>query len=437
MKLITYYKVTFTLESSLSIGSGIGEYTDKDIVVDRNGTPYIPASSIAGVMRSSLDDEKKNLIFGSIDDGANEGCVRIYDAVLCDNSSYIATRDCVALSEKVAKDGAKFDFQTVEPGVSFEGYIEVRNFNTKISKRLSEKNTDAAEEIENALNKFNTGELRLGGKTTRGYGRVSVSVSRCTFNLSKVSDSTDAAVYSRDEWLKFDMYSADSSKWTAVTLEKADEMPYITLNLKNTAGVTIREYTTDYSPNTALPDYRQISLHNAACDGVIPGTSWAGAFRQRYEEFTNKSAAEGLFGIVKTEYEEKDGIKEKKEIAAKSKIVFSESVLKGGTKKQLTRNSIDRFSAATKTGALYTEQTYYGGTTVLTLSFPKGTANVNMKILASVILDLHYGYMAIGGLTAVGRGIFNIESFKTNIDATADVLIKHGIKKYIPKEEVQ
>jgi len=431
MKLITYYKVTFTLESSLSIGSGIGEYTDKDIVIDRNGTPYIPASSIAGVMRSSLDDKKKNLIFGSIDDGVNEGCIRIYDAVLCDNNSYIATRDCVALSEKVAKNGAKFDFQTVEPGVSFVGYIEVYDFNEE-----TDEHSNAAAEIENALNKFNTGELRLGSKTTRGYGKVSVTVGKCVFDFSKKA-SAESSVSDLEKWLKFNFYSCDDSNWTTVELDMTPEMPYITLNLKNTAGVTIREYTTDYSPDVTLPDYRQISLHNADGDGVIPGTSWAGAFRQRYAEFTDESAAEDLFGIVKTEYEEKDGINEKKEIVKKSRIVFSESVLKGGTKKQLTRNSIDRFSAATKSHALYTEQTYYGGSAVLTLSFPKGTMGANMRILANVILDFHYGYVAIGGLTAVGRGIFEIESFKTNIDAIADILKKHELNEYRPKEEVQ
>ncbi len=399
MKNITYYKVEFILESSLSIGSGIGEYTDKDIAADRYGKPYIPASSIAGVMRSSLNDDMKKKLFGSIDKGADEGCVRFYDAELCSGDIYIATRDCVALAEKVAVEGAKFDFQAVEPGVSFVGYIEVHDF---------DKTVDVAAEIENILKKFNSGELRLGSKTTRGYGRVSVKAGKRVFQLPD----------DLSKWLEFDQYTSEG--WEEVSLS-GDAVQYISLNLINTAGVTVREYTTDCKENVTLPDYRQISLHDNSGDGVIPGTSWAGAFRQRFSEFAESGVAEELFGYVN----------DRANTVKKSEIVFSESLLKDGKRKQLTRNSIDRFSAATKNGALYTEETYYGGTTVLTISFPKGISEKNLKILAHVILDLHYGYLAIGGLVSVGRGIFRIESFKTNVEGFAGILNEHGITREV------
>ena len=416
MKKITYFKVTFTLESSLSIGSGIGEYTDKDIAVDRNGKPYIPATSIAGVMRSSFSDALKKYIFGSIENGADEGCVRFYDAVLCNGSDYyISTRDCVELSEKVAVDGAKFDFQTIEPGTSFVSFIEVHSVPESKSENSAKSSINAAGEIQTALNKFNTGELRLGSKTTRGYGRVSVSVGERVFEIP--NDLSD--------WLSFDQYTY--ANWTTVDFGKySSDIQYITLDLKNTAGITIREYTTDYAKNATLPDYRQLSLHDNSGKAVIPGTSWAGAFRQRFAEFAKSSSdVDELFGYVKKgQTSEDDSVK-------KSAIVFSESILEGGTRKQLTRNSIDRFSAATKAGALYTEETYYGGTTALTISFPKGVPDDKLKILANVILDLHFGYLAIGGLTSVGRGVFEIERFRTNMEVLATALNAHGIKREV------
>ncbi len=415
MKMITYYRVTFTLQSSLSIGSGIGEYTDKDIAVDTNGTPYIPATTIAGVMRSSMDEKSRKAIFGSIENGANEGRVRIYDAVLCDgNNSYIATRDCVALSEKVAVNGAKFDFQAVEPGVSFVGYIEVHEGK---GDKTEDGCIDAEAEIKKTLSKFNSGELRLGSKTTRGYGQVSLTVSERTFEIPK----------DLDEWLEFNQYKYDG--WKAVELDNDSVLQYVTLELINTAGVTIREYTTEYSPDTTLPDYRHKSLHNKDEDGIIPGTSWAGAFRQRFAEFSDKGNADKLFGdvIIKRKAAEKPIETEK--LATKSRIVFSESVIRGGKKKQLTRNSIDRFSAATKSGALYTEETYYGGKTTLTMSFPKGISDDEQEILANVILDLHFGYLAIGGLTSVGRGIFEIERVDTNLKIIEEMLRNHIMAK--------
>ena len=37
MKKTVYYRLHFTLESPLSIGSGAGESTDKDMIVDKYG----------------------------------------------------------------------------------------------------------------------------------------------------------------------------------------------------------------------------------------------------------------------------------------------------------------------------------------------------------------------------------------------------------------
>ena len=45
----TFFKVDFILTSPLAISSGENVYADKDVIRDSMGTPYIPASSIAGV----------------------------------------------------------------------------------------------------------------------------------------------------------------------------------------------------------------------------------------------------------------------------------------------------------------------------------------------------------------------------------------------------
>ena len=82
--------------------------------------------------------------------------------------------------------------------------------------------------------------------------------------------------------------------------------------------------------------------------------------------------------------------------------------------KEMTRNSIDRFSAATKNTALYTERTWYGGETELTLTIPHGTSPKERLVLGAVLLDLHNGYLSLGGLASVGRGMFRIEQIEVN-----------------------
>ena len=51
-----YYKVSFNLYSPLILGSGFSAETDKDILKDAKGIPFIPASSIAGISQSAMQN---------------------------------------------------------------------------------------------------------------------------------------------------------------------------------------------------------------------------------------------------------------------------------------------------------------------------------------------------------------------------------------------
>ena len=101
-------------------------------------------------------------------------------------------------------------------------------------------------------------------------------------------------------------------------------------------------------------------------------------------------------------------------VKEKSLIYFNESKLTGGQFKKMSRNAIDRFLGSTAEGALFTEKIYIGGETTLDISFgdPYNTAVVYsddfINALAAALTDLHEGYLAVGGATSVGRGIFSI-----------------------------
>ena len=60
-----YYKIDFELASALSIGGNANYATDKDIIYNGNGIPYIPATSLAGIYRSFFKTETANKYFGS------------------------------------------------------------------------------------------------------------------------------------------------------------------------------------------------------------------------------------------------------------------------------------------------------------------------------------------------------------------------------------
>ena len=404
-----YYKITFKLESPLAIGSGENTYTDKDIIKDSRGVPYIPATAIAGVTRELITKKisDKNTIeyfFGSKDKNKTKGedfCnsnLIFYDANISQSNTnhYVSVRDSVALDEyKTAKKGAKFDMEILEPGIEFVTFIE---------ENLEADKNDVADMIGQF---FLNNQVSFGGKTMRGYGAISdVSVGYKEFDFSNNSDDID-------KWLNFDVYN--ESNWRPVTKEDSEYDKCISLKLEQVGGISIRRYTTRPAPdkNTAVPDYEQLTVHNGEeAVPTIPGTSWAGAIRHRMQEFLRaeasndnsvKKSIDKIFGYV-------DG--EGNNAKARSRIMFSETRILGGLDKQISRNAIDRFTGGTVDGALYTESTHYGGTTELKIAYNSDNDGKmdekEVSALAATLCDLHYGFLAVGGETSIGRGLFHI-----------------------------
>ena len=91
-----------------------------------------------------------------------------------------------------------------------------------------------------------------------------------------------------------------------------------------------------------------------------------------------------------------------------SRTTFGESRIEGYTNKMITRNAIDRFSGGTVDGALYTEKSCFYGDTCLEIGYAKDCGEEFLKGLAASIVDLHFGLLSVGGLTAVGRGLFEV-----------------------------
>lgn len=383
-----YYQLTVRLVSPLSVGSGESENTDHDIFVDGNGIPVIHATSIAGVLRAFVGGNTAEELFGEIPkkegDETIPSKIRVYDA-LCTkgDKDYITNRDFVKLKNKVAVKGAKFDCQVVETGAEFVSYCELLDCSYE---RI----------IESAFAALNNGEIGLGAKTTRGFGRVNLSVKKRVFK-------------DIDCWLDFKMF--EESEWASqqpLILKniKSDKAVFC-IGLRSLGGLSIREYSTKID----MPDYKTLTLKSQSdFTPVIPGSSWAGAFRDKCSQMLDKEEITEFFGDVD----------EITKTAVKAQIRFSESILSGGTPKDVTRNSIDRFSGATKNGALYTERTYYYGKTSLEITVP-----YNERLFAAVgvcLADLHNGFLTVGGLSSIGRGLFKITDITLNRNNLTDFI---------------
>lgn len=396
-----YLKIEFTLLSPLSIGNGKNEKTDQDIVLNSRGIPYIPGSAVAGVFRDAckkvMGDEWTQRYFGSIRDNCNdnktitESQFRVYDAYIQSEEYFVSRRDGVALDDyKYGIPGAKFDREILESGIIFRTFIE-RDMDTNESEEK-----DAFNKLAEVL--YNI-PIFFGSKISRGYGRVG------NFKIFKKEFSFDTKQGSG--WLDFDMYTYDWLKKSS-EISKSDkvflENKKITLELALQGGISIRQYTTEIKEGVKqVPDMKQLIVRQKNKSGkleevpVIPGTTWAGAIGHRMKLFyPNVSKYFGKGG--------EDG-------KIRSKIFFSESQLKDAVSKVISRNAIDRFTGSTVDGALFTEQIYYGGTTVLEIYFDlyKEIDLDFVKSLAVALSDLHEGILAIGGGTSIGRGIFKVK----------------------------
>ncbi len=432
MSTLTYYRIKLQLASPLAVGSGEDSNTDSDVILDSSGAPIIPATSIAGAVRHFLGVEcdDKSMLFGyvngkngnngnNVDNGSDslESKVKFYDAVLI-SDSFITVRDSVALENKVGVNGAKFDKEAVETLQDLQS-VKIR-IQAKFDKEAVETDSvfetlielrNVSEDEENAIldavSAIDSGLLRIGSKTTRGYGE---------FRVTEIKKAVFCLPDDRKEWVEFLPYDFSSDKcYTDILHEiknRKQNFNYtrIHLELKQRGAVSIRSYTVKNANDIKTADFVQLSTNDGV--PVIPGTSWAGAFRKRFSDFTGKDKeyVNSVWGDVDIE----------KNIQSKSKIIFSESRLANYVEKKIDRNAIDRFSAGIKDGALYSEKTVYNGKCSLNIDIKNDVAEPDkcMKIISAVICDLDRGYLAVGGLTSVGRGLFSVE--KVTID-NADV----------------
>lgn len=385
MKKKLYYRIIFQTASALSTGSGENQYSDSDMIRDSAGDPFIPGSSLAGIYRTFFGEKDAEDYFGSArnDTREAESRVLVYDAKLREGEEKIpyrsVIRDCVALDEwKTGKPGSKFDFEVVEPGAWFTTYLEQnwRDGDRDIGKELARIWQDH--------------QIYIGRKTMRGLGRIGeVSICRRSFDLDNPEELA--------AWIDFDMYREEDWKDAEVQetdLQETDtqKMTCVSFILCQKGGISIRRYTTRVNDGQAQPDAEQLTCILGK-DGeevpYIPGSSWAGTFRHHMERLIPGCTGE-YFGTCER----------------RSSVRFQESFLKGARPKILMRNAVDRFTAGVVETALFTEKMWYGGETVLQIAFPSDAAIGFKQALAASLVDLHTGILSVGGLTAVGRGIF-------------------------------
>ena len=425
-----YYRLKFVPRSPLRIGNGMHELSDSDLMLDGRGLPFIPGTSLAGIIRhraGSICSDKETLkrLFGNIEkagEGVEEttntsSAIIIGDAVIRvrdageEKDVFISNREGVALGEwETAKKGAKFDFQISETDREFYSIVEWTGDEKQETEEISKI-------IEPILKSYIATGLSAGARTSRGYGKFDLHVTKKDFAFpDKLS-----------EWIEFKPYDANAFEEGIElkgTLLEKDCTIKIGFKMKSTFSVRVRTARTELMDDGTVPD--SVPMTNFKGKPIIPGTAWAGVFRHHmhhllrdigvYENSTEMKSLDRVFGMSDVKGE-----------VFKSLLNFSESVINiDDEKKQrlsITRTAVDRFTASPRNAALYTNMVYCGGNGELLIRYDyESLTRQQRELIAACICDMHIGLLTVGGQSSVGSGIMEVESVVVNgVDKTTDM----------------
>jgi len=389
--------------SPLIIGSGAGQH-DIDITVlkDDKGRPYIPATTLAGVWRHyfyknadtrDVSRKQSEYFWGSDkatkEDDKYQSAFFLSDLTTEDRVN-IRVRDGVKISSKgTAVDKGKFDYEVVEPGITFNLRMEVtlrREHDKKVFQKILATLVKALED----------GNISIGAMTTKGFGRCRL---------------TDKRYYDLDFSRKSDVVA-----WLGNSLGPEQERP---LETDHGFEVNSRDFIIDailaiktslivrsYSGAPEAPDAVHISSNGMP---VLPGTSLKGAVRRRAVTIINTLGGDGqhavrkLFGWV----DDRGQTREK----YKSRVIVEETPVENVVQEIQSRIRIDRFTGGVQQTALF-------DTTPLWPAAPdqkmvhikltiKDYAEWEAGLLLLILKDLWAGDLPVGGEKSIGRGVLS------------------------------
>ena len=192
-RYIILTRVDIECDTPLKVGNGEKDlYTNSCVCLDENDLPYIPGTSVAGILRHELPIGDGDRLFGTTDIGSR---LSISDArLLYDNDNvsegflnewpeslnmfcFLPQRQHVRIGHLGAKEanGMLFNEQIVYAGARF-----------RFEMSLISDSEDQEPEMAKLMSILKGGIIRLGGGTRRGFGKISVvSIKQSTLDLTR------------------------------------------------------------------------------------------------------------------------------------------------------------------------------------------------------------------------------------------------------------
>jgi CRISPR/Cas system CMR subunit Cmr4 (Cas7 group RAMP superfamily) len=411
------------LESPVHLGNGDrGTQVDLPLLRDaREGRPLLQGTSLAGALRNyvrayerglTTPEESRptrgttshtrhaaELLFGAVkgDPEGDQSPLIVDDALAAITPSDIRDGVRIDAATRTALPNFKYDVELLPPGTTFPLRFEL----------LLPDDPAVADRLRGALalalGALERGEIALGARKTRGYGRCRVA----QWNVSTyhVRDSrADLLAWLAAEHPQWGYVLAHSSSGTAAEiLAPPLDLPdrrrifAIVADFALASPLLIRSEEPlgegDNQPDVA-------HLRDGLGQPVLSGTSVAGALRARAMRVLNATRpgraqdfVDQLFGRDM----QRGGA------PSASRLLVNEARIEGGAALVQNRVSIDRFTGGAFETALFGEAPHVGG--AVRLGFTIHEAQPAEKGLLLLLLrDLWTGDLPLGGTASIGRG---------------------------------
>ena len=434
-------RVVVVAATPLAVGSGQKEIdTDATVAKDVNGLPYIPGSSIAGVVRHALEDKgcKLNGFFGYQQKDNGQGSEIIFSEAkmigkegkaidglqvvdfsdtFYSHFNFLPIRQNVRIGHKgVAEKAGKFDEEVVFKGTRFCFEVEA------VSESKENGNFNA---IVDAL--YNA-ELRIGGGSRKGFGKIEVKSCK-----TKVVDLANP-----DEMDWYLNHTSDLSQpfdGDDTTKETYSNATVYTLRLQPEDfflfGAGFGDDDSDLVPveekmvvwkqegGVEKPEVKQHKL-------LIPASSVKGALAHRVAFHYNKKH-ERWAEDVSTKEQLEDLTANNPAVVAlfgsadnnnkqRGNVLFEDIIEDRLTEKIFNHVQIDRFTGGAIDGALFQEKATYGKGACFTtrLTLLKDVDDDVQEALELALEDICKGMLPLGGGTTKGYGCFEGTLLKNN-----------------------
>lgn len=379
------------LTSPAHLGCGRDdEESDQPLVADQDGKPYLPGTTIAGLLRHQLSPCEARVLLGpeSQDDVEAEQSRLLFSDSQATFLPSRELREGVAICPQsgVAKDKTKYDFELLSIGSRFALRFELL---------LPESSADAdrlKELTGKLLVRLEQGRVRLGARSQRGFGecRVSKVKGGSSWRVTRFSTTDLNGLLA---WMGIDNAPVEYLDSGCVWMPGEDEATSdfeVTLKLRVLGGILIG--SGGHGADEADKSHLHRRIGGESSEPVLAGTSLAGVLRHRCDLIArtlglSDSLVTGLFGSM----------------SCASKVRVSEVPIRGGQTLRHSRVRIDPWLGGAAETALFTQDVHYAGELDLRATV-RGSTPAERAILLLALRDLSEGHVRVGGQTGAGRG---------------------------------